>query len=309
MLESGNLAIRKGIALAESIEMNIIRAFLLLIATVIVIALSGTQVSSQNIEPTSEVVLRSEIEWSPLNPARGDASPKAGTIWGDRAANEATGFLVQFADGFSSPPHIHNVTYRGVVIEGLVHNDDPKAANMWMPQGSFWTQPAGESHITSAKGETNIAYIEIDSGPYLVNPAEEAFDNGERPVNVDASNIVWLDASKINSSDHYKAFVSLTEPQISFLWGNPQDKNPYGTMIKLPAGFRGKIQSNGSSFRAVVIEGQPQYQVSDKTEVKNLEPGSYFSSQGRSIHQVSTEAESVLYVRTNDKFDITATKS
>ena len=59
-------------------------------------------------------------------------------------------------DGFSSPPHIHNVTYRAMVIKGLVHNDDPEAENMWMPPGSFWTQPAGEAHITSAKGEENI---------------------------------------------------------------------------------------------------------------------------------------------------------
>lgn len=36
-----------------------------------------------------------------------------------------------------------------------------------MPLGSFWTQPSGEVHITAAKGEENIAYVEIDSGPDL----------------------------------------------------------------------------------------------------------------------------------------------
>ena len=59
--------------------------------------------------------------------------------------------------------------------------------------GSFWTQPKGEVHITAAKGTTNVAYIEIEEGPYLVLPTEEAFDSGERPINVDASNIVWID--------------------------------------------------------------------------------------------------------------------
>ena len=29
-------------------------------------------------------------------------------------------------------------------------------------------QPAGEVHITSAKGEYKLAYIKIDNGPYLV---------------------------------------------------------------------------------------------------------------------------------------------
>lgn len=148
--------------------------------------------------PTNKVLLSSEIVWEKLNPARGDQSPQAGTIWGDRKGTVATGFLAKFVDGFSSPPHIHNVTYRAVVIKGLVHNDDPNAENMWMKPGSFWTQPVGESHITSARGEENIALVEIDKGPYLVKPISDAFDNGERPVNIDISNIVWLDNNKSN---------------------------------------------------------------------------------------------------------------
>ncbi len=165
--------------------------------------------------PTNKVILSSEIEWEQLNPARGDQSPQVGTIWGDRNGTEATGFLAKFVDGFSSPPHIHNVTYRAVVIQGLVHNDDPEAANMWMGKGSFWTQPAGESHITSAKGEENIALVEIDHGPYLVKPIEEAFDNGERPINVDASNVVWLNREQSNW------ISSGSEAEISFYWTTP----------------------------------------------------------------------------------------
>ena len=154
---------------------------------------SNSIASQPTAEPTSEVILTSEVKWELLNPARGDKSPKAGTLWGDRKGSGPTGFLVKFVDGFSSPPHIHNITYRGVVIRGLIHNDDPNAENMWMPVGSFWTQPKGEVHITAAKGSTNVAYIEIDKGPYLVLPPKEAFDSGERPINVDASNIVWID--------------------------------------------------------------------------------------------------------------------
>ncbi|NND00731.1 MAG: DUF4437 domain-containing protein, partial [Gammaproteobacteria bacterium] len=121
-------------------------------------------------ENSSKVISFSDVKWEPLNPARGDQSPKAGTLWGDRKAAVPTGFLADFADGFSSPPHIHNATYRAVVISGSVHNDDPSATPMWMPAGSFWTQPKGESHITAAKGARNIALVEIDQGPYLVQP-------------------------------------------------------------------------------------------------------------------------------------------
>jgi hypothetical protein len=69
---------------------------------------------------------------------------------------------------------------------GSVHNDDPEAASMWMGNGSFWTQPKGEVHVTAAKGANNIALVEIDQGPYLVRPPDQAFDSGERPVNLDA---------------------------------------------------------------------------------------------------------------------------
>ena len=255
-------------------------------------------------KPTSEVVLRSEVKWTPLNPLRGDKSPKAGTLWGDpdRKFPVATGFLVQFADGFSSPPHIHNITYRGVVISGLVHNDDPDAAKMWMPAGSFWTQPAGEVHITAAKGPANVAYIEIDKGPYLVLPSKEAFDRSERPINVDASNIVWVDPPG--------APASANGPKVAFLWGNPQDGQLNGTLVKLPAGFTGKIKNHGSTFRAVVIKGQPQYQVPGETDVMNLEPGSYFGSKGEWVHQVSSKEgeESIIYVRTDGKFNVISAK-
>ncbi len=257
-------------------------------------------------EPTYEVVLTSEVTWTHLNPKRGDLAPKAGTLWGDRNGTEPTGYLLRPPVDFQSPPHIHNVSYRAVVIRGVIHNDDPAAANMWMPAGSFWTQPKGEVHITSSQGKDALAYIEIEEGPYLVHPAEEAFDSGERPVNVDKSNIVWLDASDITWVDQHGVSNAADGPKVAYLWGKTQDGELNGTFIKLPAGFTGKINTHGSDFRAVVVKGLPQYKMS-KAGVKTLEPGSYFSSKGASaVHQVSSSAkeESVIYVRTNGKYDV-----
>ncbi len=261
-----------------------------------VTACTSLQTASDSIA-TNEVVAASEVKWSPLNPLRGDKSPKAGTLWGDsnRKLPVATGFLVQFADGFSSPPHIHNITYRGVVIRGLVHNDDPDAAEMWMPAGSFWTQPAGEVHITAAKGPTNIAYIEIDKGPYLVLPSKEAFDLRERPINVHASNIVWVDQPGMPALSN--------GPKVAFLWAKPHDGQLSGTLVKLPAGFTGEINSHGSTFRAIVIQGQPQYLGPD---AKTLDPGSYFGSKGESVHRISSKAgeETIIYVRTDGRYEV-----
>ena len=213
------------------------------------------------------VVATENIDWDLLNPLRGDASPKAADLWGDRTKDVATGMLVKFEKGFSSPPHIHNITYRGVVIEGLMHNDDPTAEKMWLPPGSFWTQPAGESHITAADGLTNLIYLEIDSGPYLVLPKEKAFDNGERPINVDERNLVWLDAKDVN-------WVGQNKVEIAYLWGQPQLKN--GSFVKLPAGFKGTI-SNEKGIKAVVVRGKATHWWNSESKKTSLSASSFFS--------------------------------
>lgn len=258
-------------------------------------------------EPVTEVVARSEIKFQPLNPLRGDASPKAGVLWGDIKKDGTTGTLIKFADGFSSPPHIHNITYRAVVISGAVHNDDPDAKPMWMGPGSFWTQPAGEPHITSAaKGSNATAFLEILTGPYLVQPSKKAFDNGERPVNIEARNVVWLDASDVSWIAASGTPISANGPKMAFLWGSPHAGQKNGTFLKLPAGFSGELRGNDSWLRAVVIQGQTSHKLSGKTEIKNLEPGSYFGSKGKAAHRISCKStdECLIYVRTEGRFGL-----
>lgn len=243
-----------------------------------------------------EVVVVSDVEWEQLNPARGDKSPQAGTLWGDRNGPVPTGFLAKFVDGFSSPPHIHPVTYRAVVISGNIHNDDPDAAKMWMPPGAFWTQPKGEVHITAAKGETNIALVEIDRAPYLVRSFEEAFDSGERPINVDPSNLIWLDPPQTPAA-------SDSGVKVAYLWGPQEEGQSNGTFVRLPAGFSGQVRSWAPTFRAVVIKGRPQY---SGERVQTLDPGSYFGSKGETVHPISSNdsEETILYVRTNGKYEV-----
>ncbi|NNE10403.1 MAG: DUF4437 domain-containing protein [Gemmatimonadetes bacterium] len=262
-----------------------------------------------------EIVPVSAVDWEPLNPARGDASPQAGTLWGDRNGTVATGFLVKFVDGFSSPPHIHNVSYRGIVISGQIHNDDPNAAAMWMPAGSYWTQPKGEVHITAARGTNNVAYIEIEEGPYLVKPVEEAFDSGERPVNVDPSNLVWLPASHDPGSDRPGAGAPDNGPEVAYLWGDPVDDRLSGRLVKLPAGFTGSLHGRGASLRAVVIEGTLMHGGPGDTGGRpneaageTLDPGSSFSSKSESVHRVSCapDEECVLYLRAEGAVEIAA---
>jgi hypothetical protein len=205
-----------------------------------------------------ELVVRpaSEVEWTALNPARGDASPRAATLWGDRASKGPSGFLVRFADGFSSPPHIHNVSYRAVVISGEVHNDDAGAAPMWMTRGSFWTQPRAEAHITSSRG-VSTAYVEIDDGPYLVRPVDQATAVPEKPVNLDATNVVWTAAG-------------VPHVEVSRLWGAPDEGNG-GVMVRVSAKRRARIQG-AETVRAILLTGE-----ASAASARPLEAGSLLS--------------------------------
>ncbi|MEM9338826.1 MAG: DUF4437 domain-containing protein [Bacteroidota bacterium] len=257
--------------------------------------------------PTNKVMLSSEIEWEQLNPARGDQSPQAGTIWGSRKATiprakrgMATGFLAKFVDGFSSPPHIHNVTYRAVVIKGSIHNDDAEAENMWMTPGSFWTQPAGEAHITSAKGAENMALVEIDYGPYLVKPTSEAFDDGERPINIDASNVVWLNNQQTNWID------TKSNAELSFLFDSRQEDERKSLFVKLPPGYSGAIETTGNVLHAVVIKGVLHYTMPQSKEIKALDPGSYFGATDKAVHTLTnaSDGQTIVYLRTNGAINV-----
>ena len=244
-----------------------------------------------------KIVPADEVEWGYLNPLRGVLSPGAADLWGDRTSDTATGMLVRFKKGFESPPHIHNITYRGVVIEGLMHNDDPTAAKMWMPPGSFWTQPAGEDHTTAADGETNMIYLEIDSGPYLVQPSDDQFDNGERPLNLHKSNIVWLDSSELHDIDA----DGVTSTQV---WGS--DAGVGGSMIKLPPNFEGEISTDAGEFRAVVIAGDIGHASEGSKKLTRLAPGSYVESTGAFVHEIRNDSgsDATIYIRSDDRYRV-----
>ncbi|MCM4156022.1 hypothetical protein DHD80_08380 [Gramella sp. AN32] len=53
------------------------------------------------------------------------------------------------------------------------------------------------------------------------------------------------------------------------------------------------------------MDGNLIYQVPDETNEKNLEPGSYFGSEGETVHQLSShENESIMYISTDRKFEV-----
>ena len=273
----------------------------ILLAAAILAACSPSETKIKTADKAlPEIVTNGNLDFIPLNPARGDAAPQAGVLWGDIRADVPSGVLLKFADGFTSPPHIHNITYRAVVIEGAVHNDDPTAENMWMGPGSFWTQPAGENHITAGRpGGGATAFLEIMEGPYLVQPSDKAFDNGERPVNVTAKNVVWLDASDVS---WVNVGAADTGVQMAFLWGETQTGQKNGTFLKLPSKSSVAVKGNTTWLRAVVTKGQLSYH--GETDNTPLGTGSYFGSDDGGIHIITCDAaeDCILYISTDGSY-------
>ncbi|OHX64562.1 DUF4437 domain-containing protein [Flammeovirga pacifica] len=245
---------------------------------------------------TNKVGLSKDIKFIPLNPARGDKAPQAGAIYGNIRKDVATGYIGKFKNGFSSPPHIHNITYRAIVMNGELHNADEKAPKMWMTTGSIWTQPKGQSHITAAQGENAMAYIEIDSGPYLVKHEGEAFESDEKPINMHASNVIYLGKSES------KLIGENCDAKIAYVWEKKNGENGY--LLKLPTGFKGNVYSEGSIFFGIIISGKVAYTMPDSGKIIGLDQGSHFESKTKAIHDISTNEESLVYIRTNARFMI-----
>lgn len=151
-----------------------------------------------------------------------------------------------------------------------------------------------------------MAYIEINEGPYLVQPEFEAFHNDEEPLNVAENNMVWLDANDIRWIKPARQRRRQARPEDRLPVGQPGRRQLSCRLVKLPADFSGEITSHADEFRAVVIKGDLSHETEGKDDSQRLATGSYFGSQGEITHDITTGAdgETLLYVRNNGAFDI-----
>ena len=138
-----------------------------------------------------KIISSTDLKWRELNYLKKDKRLLAANLWGDFKGNKSAGFLIQYPDGFLSTSHTHDVSYRGIVIEGQIHSGDPKASKLWMPNSSYWTWPAGTRHTIAASAPRNIVFVETDQGPFSVKPVKESFNSKEYPYNIHTSNILW----------------------------------------------------------------------------------------------------------------------
>lgn len=121
----------------------------------------------------------------------------------------------------------------------------------------------------------------------MVKPASDHFDNGERPLNLHVDNIVWQ--AKSNTTD------------IAYLWGSTVPNQLGATLIKLPANFSGKLTSNGSEFKVIIISGTIVYE-SSKGQKRILSSGSYISSEAEFSFELQAKESTLIYIRSDNRY-------
>ena len=128
---------------------------------------------------------------------------------------------------------------------------------------------------------------------------DDAFQTAEVPINIDASNLVWCDFGDPSS-----------EAKLAYLWGTPEKENLNGTLLKVPRGTSVVVSSRNADFRAIVIQGQPDYRKPDTGETLTLEPGSFFMANAAAKHRVTADDQSdlILYIRSNGNFELPSKK-
>lgn len=92
--------------------------------------------------------------------------------------------------------------------------------------------------------------------------------------------------------------------ETAFLWGSYDANQLRATLLKLPAGFKGSIKNLSPNFRAVVISGKVTHQFSKKDAKNVLEAGSYFGAEENASPILSTDVETVIYIRSNGDYKI-----
>lgn len=201
-----------------------------------------------------KIISSSDLKWTELRYLKKDKSLIAANLWGDFKGDKSAGFLVQYPEDFISTFHAHDVSYRGIVIDGQIHSGDPKASKLWMPNSSYWTWPAGRGHSLAASGGRNIVFVETDQGPFSVKPIKESFNGKEYPYNIHASNILWKKKRGFELVDTWK------------------DKNGIisGSLLK----FKDVVSLDIENSKLVIIKGEVF------VKGQYLKPGSLIYSDG-----------------------------
>jgi opacity protein-like surface antigen len=95
----------------------------------------------------------------------------AGPAYGNLAKGKH-GTFIRMPAGFVSPVHTHTEDYFAVVIRGTGANGAPGAADVPLPQGSYWFQRGEEAHVTKCLSTEDCLFFIVQPGKFDYVPAK-----------------------------------------------------------------------------------------------------------------------------------------
>lgn len=89
--------------------------------------------------------------------------------YGDPARGAHSNYI-KLPGGTVSPVHTHTADYYGVVISGVVANEQtPAGPDRPLPPGSYWYQRGGEPHVTKCISPTECLFFVTSSGSFDIH--------------------------------------------------------------------------------------------------------------------------------------------
>lgn len=86
-------------------------------------------------------------------------------------ANGAHSNYIRLPGGTISPRHVHTADYYGVVIAGVVANEQARGAvDRPLAPGSYWYQKGGEEHVTKCISQTECLVFVSSKGSFDFHP-------------------------------------------------------------------------------------------------------------------------------------------
>ncbi len=103
-----------------------------------------------------------ELSWVQPFGAKG---PSLAFVEGKYGDKEPASFFVKFAGGGDSGWHFHNEDYQGVVLAGTFTEQQQGEAEVKLPAGTYFTQPAKIVHRNGClKGADCLVYVHFAKG-------------------------------------------------------------------------------------------------------------------------------------------------
>lgn len=95
----------------------------------------------------------------------------AGGAYGDLTSGKH-GTFIRMPAGFVSPLHTHTEDYFAVVISGVGANGAPDAADVPLPEGSYWFQRGEEAHVTKCLSAEDCLFFIVQPGQFDYVPVQ-----------------------------------------------------------------------------------------------------------------------------------------